>query len=80
VPRKAAPELAVFPNPAHDFVTISAPAATRYRLFNQLGQEVGQGLITDGTATVALAHLPAGLYQLSVATRDGYAGRSLVHR
>lgn len=80
VPGKAAPELAVFPNPAHDFVTISAPAATRYRLFNQLGQEVGQGLIIDGTATVALAHLPAGLYQLSVATRDGYAGRSLVHR
>ncbi|GAA3964925.1 T9SS type A sorting domain-containing protein [Hymenobacter antarcticus] len=80
VPGKAATELAVFPNPAHDFFTIIAPAATRYRLLNQLGQEVGQGLITNGTATVELAHLPAGLYQLSVATSDGRAGRSLVHR
>ena len=75
-----APEMAVFPNPAHDFFTIAGPTAARYQVRNQLGQKVGQGIIADGVATVELARLPAGVYQITLETADGRAVRSLVHK
>ena len=73
-------ELAIFPNPAHDSLIITGPAAARYRVLNQLGQEVNHGTLINGAATVGLARLPASLYQVTLETSEGRAVRSLVHR
>ena len=73
-------ELAIFPNPAHDSFIITGPAAARYRVLNQLGQEINHGTLINSAATVGLAHLPAGLYQITLETSEGRAVRSLVHR
>jgi len=73
-------EMAVFPNPAHDFFIIAGPAAARYQVRNQLGQQVSQGIIAAGMATVELGRLPAGVYQITLETANGRAVRSLVHK
>lgn len=56
------------------------PAAARYRVLNQLGQEVNHGTLINGAATVGLARFPPGLYQITLETSEGRAVRSLVHR
>ena len=55
-------------------------AAARYRVLNQLGQEVNCGTLINGAATVGLARLPIGLYQIILETSEGRAMRSLMHR
>ena len=61
--------------------TLPGPAAARYRVLNQLGQEVNHGTLINGAATVGLARLPTGgLYQITLETSEGRAVRSLVHR
>ena len=59
--------------------TLPGPAA-RYRVMNQLGQEVNCGTLINGAAMVGLARLPIGLYQITLETSQGRAVRSLVHR
>ena len=49
-------------------------------MLNQLGQEVNRGTLINGAATVGLARLPTGLYQITLETSEGRAVRSLVHR
>ena len=73
-------ELAIFPNLAHDFFIITDPAAARYRVLNQLGQELNHGTLINSAATVGLARLRAGLYQITLETSEGRAVRSLVYR
>ena len=73
-------ELAIFPNPAHDSLIITGPAAARYRVLNQLGQELNHGTLINSAATVGLARLRAGLYQITLETSEGRAVRSLVYR
>ncbi len=69
---------ALFPNPAHQFLHIAAPSATRYRVRNQLGQLLLQGALTDGSATVELQALPIGIYQVELDTNAGPKTQRLV--
>ena len=59
--------------------TLPGPPA-RYRLLNQLGQEVNHGTLINGAATVGLVCFPVGLSQIILETSEGRAVRSLVHR
>lgn len=43
-------------------VTVAAPALTRVDLYTPAGVKVAQATATDGTATISLAALPAGVY------------------
>lgn len=43
-------------------VTVAAPALTRVDLYTPAGVKVAQATATDGTATISLASLPAGVY------------------
>jgi hypothetical protein len=70
-----APELVLFPNPAHETLLLTAPSATAYTVRNQLGQRLLQGFLSDGTATLSLASLPAGLYHLELETSTGHIAR-----
>ena len=69
---------ALFPNPAHQFLHIAAPSATRYRVRNQLGQLLLQGALTDGSATIELQALPIGIYQVELDTNAGLKTQRLV--
>ncbi|GAB2700156.1 hypothetical protein GCM10011495_24340 [Hymenobacter frigidus] len=60
--------------------TLPGHAAAYYWVLNQLGQEVNHGTLINGAATVGLARLPTGLYQITLETSEGRAVRSLVHR
>ncbi|MGY3089347.1 hypothetical protein ACVWYF_002387 [Hymenobacter sp. UYAg731] len=74
----AAAAVSLYPNPARELLFITGPAATAYRVRNHLGQLLRQGAMPGGQATVALACLPGGLYQLELETAAGCVRRTFV--
>jgi Beta-1,3-glucanase/Carbohydrate binding module (family 6)/Secretion system C-terminal sorting domain len=64
---------ALYPNPAVEelhLATEAALAGAEYRVLNQYGKPVGSGVLT-AAGTVDVARLPAGMYTLTVTSRDG---------
>lgn len=55
-------KLQIFPNPAHDKITIISDVASTYSIFNVLGREILRGVISDNRIDVDIAQLPIGLY------------------
>lgn len=74
----AAAAIMLYPNPAREQLHITGPAATAYRVRNYLGQLLRQGLMPAGQATVELAGLPGGLYQLELETAAGPVRRTFM--
>jgi hypothetical protein len=69
--------LHMYPNPARDRVTITAGqewSGKWYRLFNQQGGKVAEGVFSSGAVELPLSFLPSGLYCLQV---EGFPGRGL---
>ncbi|WP_170865231.1 T9SS type A sorting domain-containing protein [Hymenobacter psychrotolerans] len=65
-------ELALYPNPTRASLTLVAPAtAATYRVISTVGSVVLEGQAPTGTATLDVAKLPAGLYQLEVTSAAG---------
>ncbi|AHJ96877.1 choice-of-anchor D domain-containing protein [Hymenobacter swuensis] len=62
-------QLNVYPNPAHAELRVELPVAevARYRILNSTGNTVATGSLS-GAATLLIAGLPIGLYQLEVTT------------
>jgi len=64
--------LTLFPNPAHAELHLVAPAANaHYRVLSLLGSVMLQGQAPNGTATLDVTTLPAGLYQLEITSAAG---------
>lgn len=64
----------VFPNPATDELTVSAPDGTfsSFTVFNTIGRAVTlPAKITNGRSTVDISALPAGLYYVSLKGNHG---------
>ena len=63
----------LYPNPAHTIISFLAPPATPYRVLNQLGQTLLQGITETGASptTVSLGKLVPGLYVLELQTVTG---------
>ena len=74
----AASPVVLYPNPARELLLIAGPAVSAYRVRNHLGQLLRQGLMPAGQATVELAGLPGGLYQLELETAAGCVRRTFV--
>ncbi|MDB5267551.1 MAG: hypothetical protein JWP58_591 [Hymenobacter sp.] len=74
----AAASVSLYPNPAREQLFIAGPAATAYRVRNSLGQLLRQATMPAGQATVELAGLPGGLYQLELETATGRVRRTFV--
>ncbi|GAB3874838.1 hypothetical protein GCM10028824_28760 [Hymenobacter segetis] len=70
--------VSLYPNPAREQLFIAGAAATAYRVRNSLGQLLRQGSMPGGQATVELAGLPGGLYQLELETAIGRVRRTFV--
>jgi len=62
---RATPALALqaYPNPTRGLLTVTGPADTRFTLFNQLGQAMKAGSLSQ-TEALDLSRLPDGLYYL----------------
>ena len=65
--------LSIFPNPAQTIISFQNPtgAPLSYRILNQLGQVLREGLAPAGIATVEVAGIPAGSYLLELQTDLG---------
>ena len=56
----------IYPNPAHDFLQVSgAGLGNRYRIFNQNGQLVLSGKISQNEEKIDVSNLLPGLYFIS---------------
>ncbi|SFQ04497.1 lamin tail domain-containing protein [Hymenobacter arizonensis] len=73
-------ELALYPNPTTDRITIAVPAAScrTYRVLNTLGQVVDHGDAATADPVVAVHRLPAGTYILELRTAAGRQMRRFV--
>lgn len=69
-PENLSQELSVFPNPAQNNITVNSTAAIEtIHIYNQTGQLVLSEQHTgSSTLTFSIAHLPAGIYFLSLQT------------
>lgn len=68
--------LNLYPNPAHNNVTVDAGEMTGHyqlQIFNAIGQQVGdgEGILTGQKLTEYVAGLPAGIYMLQLKTELG---------
>ena len=60
--------MSCYPNPATNTLTIQQPTAqtAAYTLYNTLGKVVSSGTFDTQTHTIAVTHLPVGMYYLQV--------------
>lgn len=67
--------IAVYPNPTTDILTIEGTeAGTSYTVLSLVGQVVQRGNIQIGGQTLSLGALPAGTYVLLLTNKDGVRG------
>ena len=65
------PSVSIWPNPANDIfqININRVVQGEIRITNMLGSEVWKGTINANSATVNVANLPAGCYNLSIISK-----------
>ena len=76
-------DMRLFPNPAHDIVTVeisSTSAPCQITLLDAAGRQLLSRSASGTTCQLGLQSLPAGVYLLRVATPDGIATRRLLVR
>ena len=56
----------IFPNPVKDIVNISAPANSKYLIFNALGQVSYVGQVDGPQAQINVSALSSGVYSITV--------------
>ena len=71
----AADDILVYPNPAHDFITLveTFPETSHisdFQIVNILGETVQSGPITSESMQIDVSNLPAGLYLLNIADKS----------
>ena len=64
-------DLLLAPNPAHDYLRLTATLPTAYTVRSILGQALASGTVASGPATVPVAGLSAGVYFLELRTAAG---------
>ena len=73
------PVIAVFPNPAHEFLKItSAEAIDMVTLYNAQGQMVAQHAIRSRAGVIDITALSSGVYTVRTTGRDGSHALSVV--
>lgn len=70
--------VAVYPNPAHDRITVVADGLLRVTLVNTLGQTVCDLSANDASLVVDLSGYEAGLYVLRIGTVEGTVVKRIV--
>ncbi|RYU77724.1 choice-of-anchor D domain-containing protein [Hymenobacter persicinus] len=75
---EAATTVSVFPNPARTELHVLLPATAHYRVLSTVGSVVLEGNSANGGATLNVASLPAGMYQLEVTSAAGRVVRKFI--
>ena len=78
VPRTpAVADIATFPNPATDQLSVNGVSAGGFMIINPLGQNILSGTITPQSNHIIVQSLPAGTYMLMLTDEAGvrHAGR-----
>lgn len=76
-----ASDVTLFPNPASTQVQLFVPAdRADVQFYNSAGQCVKSLVLPNGTHTLDISELPAGLYEVKCTTRDGLTMHRLVKR
>ena len=73
-------QVSLYPNPAHNEVTVSAERITSVQLINIMGQTICQKLINANSATLDLQKLPNGIYLIRVETPNSTVIKKLVKK
>ena len=76
-----AAKIEIYPNPAHNFVTIDFPASMEtlaYTLYNVLGQKVKEGTCTQTKNTIDVNQLNKGFYNLEIRNQNTRISKSLI--
>ena len=68
----------VFPNPANETATVTAPGLNSVILYNALGQEVSKAIATDGICKLNLTGLQKGIYLIKADTSLGNSIQKLI--
>ena len=62
----------VYPNPAEDIVTIEGNGMRQVRVFNMMGQEIKNQIVSNNHINIDLSEQPVGCYFIEVLTEQGY--------
>ena len=68
----------VFPNPANETATVTAPGLNSIVLYNILGQEVLKAIANNGTCNLELSGLQKGVYLIKAYTSLGNSIQKLI--
>ena len=68
----------VFPNPANETVTVTAPGLNGVVLYNVLGQEVLKASASNGICNLDLSGMQKGLYLIKAETSMGNSIQKLI--
>lgn len=74
----AASQVSLYPNPAHNQVSVSAPHILTVQLINVMGQVVSRQQIDSPTAYIDLKNTPKGIYFVRVETPNSTTTSKLV--
>ena len=78
VSENTAMDVAIFPNPAKDAVTIQAEGLKEVAVFSMTGQKLLQRQADSYELTINLSDLPSGVYHFKMATDQGIRTRKVV--
>lgn len=73
-------EFIVYPNPAHDFITIESPGITSgtISLFNSNGQKCREMAIYSERSTIAVYNLNKGIYFCIINSGSAYSSKTII--
>lgn len=72
-------KITVFPNPAKDYITLTGLAQTdRIVILDNLGKQLYTQTVNQPTATIAVSHLPKGIYLIQVANQQAIRTTKLI--
>ncbi|MBR6291526.1 MAG: T9SS type A sorting domain-containing protein [Bacteroidales bacterium] len=68
----------IYPNPAHDYLTVSTPTSANITIANSAGKIVLRGQINPGENLLQLNNLPGGAYTLIMSTHNSTHYHTLI--
>ncbi len=77
-------KVSIYPNPASDILNLdlskASQKATRYQIFNNLGQMVQEAEINNDVMQINVAALPVNQYLIKITTKEGAIVRSFLRK
>ena len=74
------PQVSLYPNPAHNQVTVAADHIRSIELINIMGQVILRKSINSDSATIDLQKLPNGIYFVRIETSNSWITKKLIRK